>query len=207
MGRLARPYRPGVHPPPRTAQNSIANLTQPILWGQTGLIIWSSSRRLQQSSQVLSESEIKIALKCLFAYYHLFNWGISLAKLSALCFYTRVFSVDLVLSRCIKFAGVLVVVWPLAFTLSAFGECRPLSKAWDPLTPGTCFDIKAWWLSNAISDVAIDLLILVMPMPLVWNMKTKTGHKILTTLIFLAGYGYVIKLHSSRTYSSVTNLI
>ncbi|KAL9615041.1 MAG: hypothetical protein Q9167_000464 [Letrouitia subvulpina] len=55
---------------------------------------------------------------------------------------------------------------------------------------GTCINIKALLLSTAVLNIATDILILVLPMPIVWHMSIPKAQKIAVSFIFLMG-GFV----------------
>ncbi|MCJ1333644.1 hypothetical protein MMC10_010344, partial [Thelotrema lepadinum] len=126
--------------------------------------------------------------------YIFFDTAISLPKLSALLFYARVFTVrgspgSKVLRAFLWLAGALVVSWWIAAVVTSITQCMPLSKAWDPATPGHCFDIWTWWLTTAIFSTLIDLFILVIPLPSLWKLQLRPAKKVLITVVFICGYG------------------
>lgn len=49
--------------------------------------------------------------------------------------------------------------------------CLPVRRYWDRSVPGHCgVDAFSWWLSQSLLNTVSDVLILVMPMPLVKNL-------------------------------------
>lgn len=54
-------------------------------------------------------------------------------------------------------------------------------------TKGTCMNIEALLLATAVLNIATDILILVLPMPIVWHMSIPKAQKIAVSFIFLMG--------------------
>lgn len=85
--------------------------------------------------------------------------------------------------------GVLIfaAMWGFTFTLLALFSCRPIAKNWNTKLPGTCV---AWgsknpdvffasWIAHASSNMLLDILVLVLPIPFVHQLrftgKTRIG--------------------------------
>ena len=54
-------------------------------------------------------------------------------------------------------------------------------------TQGTCLDLKALLLATAIINILTDIAVLVLPMPIVWNLKIQRSQKVAVSGIFLLG--------------------
>jgi hypothetical protein len=127
-------------------------------------------------------------LKILYANYFLYDVGISLPKLSALCFYGRIFQTSRRFTQGLWGVGVLVIAWMICAVLSVIWQCHPIRKAWNPTVPGTCLNYYQWWLGSAISSVIIDGIILVLPFPLLWGLHLPLSRKLLVLCVFICGY-------------------
>lgn len=71
---------------------------------------------------------------------------------------------------------------------------RPLSYFWtqfiDPTGGYYAYDLYKFYLGNAAANVTIDLMVLLVPVPIVWRLQLKTVRKILVCSIFLLGVLY-----------------
>jgi hypothetical protein len=67
----------------------------------------------------------------------------------------------------------------------------PSLYRWYPDLPGKCIDQVATWIANAASTIFTDLIILIMPLPPVWNLKLAKREKIGLTAAFGLGSLYV----------------
>ena len=84
--------------------------------------------------------------------------------------------------------------------VSAFGvaviigdvlTCRPLSKAWDRLQPGVCENAMQSLIALSSFNMATDLIIILLPMPMVWRLQMATRKKIELTITFALGFMYM----------------
>ena len=64
----------------------------------------------------------------------------------------------------------LTVAWTIAFFAANLLQCLPISDNWSlGFTPGTCIRTGMMYLAQAWSDVFTDVLILLMPLPWVYD--------------------------------------
>ena len=76
----------------------------------------------------------------------------------------------------------------MAATLLPVFNCMPLEKFWDRSIKGHC--LKEWSsLVRALApNILTDLILLVLPIPLLMRLQMKTSRKLLTIGVFVAGY-------------------
>src|SRR5438552_2692799 len=98
-------------------------------------------------------------------------------KISILVMYCHIFSL-----RRFKIGawviGATTVVWSLVFILMCFLQCSPVNKAWDPFVAGTCLDLRALFIGNAIPNILTDVAILLMPITEVWKLQMRTPQRV-----------------------------
>lgn len=85
---------------------------------------------------------------------------------------------------------ILVTLWSLSFALTWSLACRPLRDFWDfPYVPSKPTCVDTWKLNSAItiSDFLIDLIILLVPVPMVWRLHLPTMRKIAVLIVFGLG--------------------
>ncbi len=121
----------------------------------------------------------------------LYGICIWLIKVSALLLFARIFR----LSRAFKISlwsfGAYVTAWFICTAIVPWFNCSPVPKTLDPLIPGVCEDRTPWFLASAFINAFTDLLILLLPMPLIWCLQMTLSRKISVTFVFILGYWYV----------------
>ena len=82
--------------------------------------------------------------------------------------------------------------------------CRPLSYRWDyTIEGGSCGDEKALSLYIAIVNLLQDVIVVVLPMPVLWSMRLARARKVALSCIMGLGIAYDFLLPShiaSRRY-------
>ena len=98
-----------------------------------------------------------------------------------------------------------VLSFGIGLILQAFLICRPFHKIWDPLLPGTCGSSKAAFLADGIVNFVIDLTMIILPMPMVWQLQMSQQRKIALTVVFGLGILYVTRSEPSRSIILMRN--
>jgi hypothetical protein len=76
----------------------------------------------------------------------------------------------------------------VACQVTTFAECRPVRLYWQLLpNPGPCAEAQLQLLVVGITNIVIDLMLLILPLPLVFKMKADWRRKIRYCSIFLLG--------------------
>ena len=122
-------------------------------------------------------------------YFELLAYNASLAffKYALLLLYVRIFPSRWlkVISWCL---GLLITIWMITIEFMSIFRCDPLTRAWMRSMPGSCISLKALFLSQSIPTILFDLVILVLPIPLVWEVQLPTKAKRLGVVgMFLLG--------------------
>lgn len=76
--------------------------------------------------------------------------------------------------------------------LIGFLICRPVQKNWDPTSPGVCGDRIAGYTAVSVVNVIVDILMLVLPLPMVFRLQVKQGYKVGLFSIFGIGIVTVV---------------
>ena len=71
--------------------------------------------------------------------------------------------------------------------LSAFLNCVPVAKFWNPAVPGQCLSKPGLWFSNAAMHIATDLAILIIPIPALVALDLPKRQKVALIVIFALG--------------------
>lgn len=116
---------------------------------------------------------------------------ISLPKYSAVFFYVRLFPIDSKVFRIsVWVTNALITAHLFASILLLAFQCYPLKKGWQPATTGHCIDNFNWFLAILSMSVINDIVIMLIPLPIVWNLKTGRSRKLMLTGIFFCAYWY-----------------
>jgi hypothetical protein len=117
----------------------------------------------------------------------LYVLAISASKLSALFFYIRIFTSSRVLGLAKIMMGV-IAAWTVLSISGIFAQCIPLSDLWTPGREGHCDNRKATvYLPGCGIAIATDVAILVLPIPSILGLKTKTSDKVGLICLFTLG--------------------
>ena len=113
--------------------------------------------------------------------------GLYFVKLSLLILLCRVFGVN----RYFRWANYALVafwtVYSLTDTLVIIFQCTPVHKAWAPEVNGHCLDLIELGVSSGYINIATDVMILLLPIPMVWSLQLSTKIRLAIMAIFATG--------------------
>ena len=129
----------------------------------------------------------------------LFNTTLAVVKISVLLFYARLFWTVKTFRIALWITAVLCLALPVAFNIHATFTCIPVQKFWRPQLPGHCLAHLPGYIVSGILNIVTDFMILLLPMPIIWNLHTSRNHRAYLIGTFAAGYRYI---HSHSKYLS-----
>ena len=111
-----------------------------------------------------------------------------MVKISILLLYRRIFNTPSFV-RATLVVGIACISWLIAALLCLAFQCHTDAERYnvDSLFSDQCIDLKAYWLAVTGSNMALDLIILCMPLYMVWNLRLATRQKIILSGIFALG--------------------
>ncbi|EHA58238.1 hypothetical protein MCOR02_010613 [Pyricularia oryzae] len=132
-------------------------------------------------------------LKCMAAWPIIWNCAIFTSKLSVLLMYSMLMPVrNMVLA--VRCCAVFLALYNLSGIIAGFTICQPFSKNWDVSgqEPGHCGDVRLFyqWLSGI--NVFCDLLLFLLPMPVLYTLKLAPRKKIVLAALLCVGVLTVI---------------
>ncbi|KAL9047122.1 MAG: hypothetical protein Q9214_000226, partial [Letrouitia sp. 1 TL-2023] len=80
--------------------------------------------------------------------------------------------------------------WGIAFELVYVFQCQPVSVGWETafgISHQSCISRIAFSEIFAASTIGLDVLIIIMPWPLIWKLQMAIRQKVAVTGIFLLG--------------------
>lgn len=109
-------------------------------------------------------------------------------KISILLLYRRVFD-TVIFKKAILMVGFLCITWLFGNIFTELFLCHPMSAAWDPklVFSNHCGDFQAFLVGITMSNMLLDVIILCMPLPMVWNLILSTRKKLEVSGVFLLG--------------------
>jgi hypothetical protein len=111
-------------------------------------------------------------------------------RLSILLLYQRIFG-DIPLARwLIRFSFGLIIACSIAFDLAVIFGCTPISyfwTSWDGEHEGYCISNNGIFWAGAFVVIAIDIWIILIPLPFIARLNLTLRSKILSAVMF--GFG------------------
>lgn len=169
------------------------NLQIPIC-ALSGIIFAMFDHGLGRRAWTLEIEDLTIFLELLFSANYVFDLCICSTKACALLFYNRVFPPE-ANSRWFNWSlrtlHALNIGWLVGIVIATFFLCSPMESSYNPLRPGDCSNQVPVYIGSAVSSVAIDFFILLLPLPKIWALQMSMIKKGGLMLVFLLGYLYV----------------
>ncbi|KAL8648447.1 MAG: hypothetical protein Q9226_005985 [Calogaya cf. arnoldii] len=153
----------------------VAQLVVAIIFGilaTLSVVLRFLSRRLARVSLSMNDYAVVVALGATLTLAIANVVAQSMTKISILVFYNRLFPTKKFLFASYSLI-VVVSVWMFQQVLATLLLCRPISFNWDASVKGTT-----------------DILILILPMPIIWCLHVPLRNKLILSLIF--GFGSLI---------------
>lgn len=112
-------------------------------------------------------------------------------RLALLLMYIRLFGV----SKPFRYATLTVMTFVTGYLFSNFLTllfgCTPIQKYWRPEEPGHCIDLNKADYAYGSMNVASDVLLFLLPLPMVYRLNLSRKDKFGVFLIFMGGIAYV----------------
>jgi rhodopsin domain-containing protein len=113
--------------------------------------------------------------------------SVALPKLSALCFYMRVFVFRKTRIFAYSIMGFVILNWAV-WSISAILQCRPVAYWWDKTIPGgVCFNVQIFYRAMCVPNIATDIMVLALPITSLIQLKLPLFKKVALSFIFLTG--------------------
>ena len=81
----------------------------------------------------------------------------------------------------------IVIAWSVAFFFANLLQCIPVTPLIEPFYANNCFNGLPIWYGMAVSDVIIDFMVLLMPVPMVLRLQIPMRQRLGIMGIFLLG--------------------
>jgi hypothetical protein len=141
---------------------------------------------LGKHAKRVSTADQIIFFKLLLAFENIYVTAVMLIKLALLSMYLRIFPSQRFRLISALIAAV-VIGWWIAICAVCIFQCHPIKKAWLPWIDGTCINLKASFIGNAIPNIATDVAILCLPVGQIVKLQVNMAQKLSLLVIFLLG--------------------
>ncbi|KAJ5419382.1 uncharacterized protein N7487_002932 [Penicillium crustosum] len=173
--------------------DAFAILTLPFIIAEFALAFYWISLGLGRHSATLPISNQLAGPKLIFAAAYLYDLCITLPKLSVLCFYYRVLRRGATwVIPTLWAVGALCVCWLIGSGLLTTFQCTPINAAWQAVPGARCFTQWKFFTGTAAPSAILDLIILLIPLPLLWSLHMSKAKKAMLIGLFICGYSVVI---------------
>jgi hypothetical protein len=130
---------------------------------------------------------------------------LTFSKSSILFLYRRIFT-PRVFRRVTDVCIAIVLAWGLSITLATIFSCTPVDAIWTHFmweTPEFCIDLIPFFDAVSITDAVTDLMILILPIPMIWKLQMPFKQKMALSGIFALGT-FVMALSIARLVAFVS---
>ncbi|KAI1166563.1 hypothetical protein F5B18DRAFT_648628 [Nemania serpens] len=108
-------------------------------------------------------------------------------KTTILLLYLRLFRVHRWFRTTTYFLIAYIWLWGISEVIVAIAQCRPVSFQWDKTIQGQCIDQLAYYRWVSVPNVIHDVVMLILPLPVVWILKVDLRQKLALSAVFLIG--------------------
>ncbi|PKY07952.1 hypothetical protein P168DRAFT_314083 [Aspergillus campestris IBT 28561] len=131
-------------------------------------------------------NKLVISLKVFFASEWFWATSVASFRIAILLLYVDIFRKRVFFWAAVS-TGLLVVLYWVASILTIALLCRPINVNWNRTTTGTCGDLRKTEFASAGFNMGIDLLVVLLPMPVVWTLQMSREKKFGVTAAFTLG--------------------
>ncbi|RMX90163.1 hypothetical protein D0869_00303 [Hortaea werneckii] len=127
------------------------------------------------------------AMKYFYLYQICYKLIGAFTKLTFCFLYFRTFNNQKTFHRITYTVMAIVAIGSFAFTIGTVFQCLPVHRAWDQSVRGTCISNMAFWYSHAAFNTFFDIVVYLMPIPLICSLKLRREQKTGVISIFAFG--------------------
>ncbi|KAL4923151.1 uncharacterized protein BDV17DRAFT_285636 [Aspergillus undulatus] len=137
-------------------------------------------------STTVSPEEVKLQLKALWLSIPFYNMSLTLTKAAVVFLYLRIFPTPRFILAARIIMGI-IIIYGLWTVVSAFVNCLPVNSFWDSEVKGKCIPKAFLWFFNGGWNIATDLAILVLPIPVLSRLRLPKRQRVGVILVFATG--------------------
>ncbi|KAH8589187.1 hypothetical protein B0O99DRAFT_554100 [Bisporella sp. PMI_857] len=150
------------------------------------LVLWCTIGRLGTHIQDVDEKTLVTFGKIFFSNQIIYFLLIPIIKISIVCFYRRIFQTDN-FGRISLAVNLVLGLWGAGTFFVCALQCQPLSAFWDLSTRGKCIRRDIFFIVTQSFNILMDFVIMGLPLPIIWGLKTSWQDKLALSGIFALG--------------------
>ncbi|KAI1461517.1 hypothetical protein F4805DRAFT_412295 [Annulohypoxylon moriforme] len=134
-----------------------------------------------------SAIELRNYLKGFYISITLYNTGLLFVKLAFLTQYYRVFSLK---NMRMTFIAAMIIIgcWSLSQIIVGIFTCDPVDGFWEKSADSKCIPNYPQWYINAAGNITTDIVIFVLPMPVLRHLHMPRAQRLVVIGIFSFGF-------------------
>ncbi|KKY17289.1 putative pth11-like integral membrane protein [Diplodia seriata] len=145
--------------------------------------------------QVSQADQIEVS-KYFYVSVIFYNGAVGLVKISILLQYLRIFAIKKMQVAC-RIVLALNTMFTIETVIISIFDCSPIPYFWDKsIKGGHCVNFGAMWFSHASTNIAFDIILVILPMPVIKSLNLPRKQKIALMGIFALG-----------TFATVTSIL
>jgi hypothetical protein len=137
--------------------------------------------------QNVTELCLQVPFQVLFVSELMYLPTVMVIKVTFFLFFERIFSPNKTMKWLIRGGIFAVVAFYIAIFFRSVFLCKPVALAWNPTLTGSCLKLEVTPYTTAVFNIISDIYILLLPMPLIWNLNLKTQRKMRLIAVFGMG--------------------
>ena len=116
-----------------------------------------------------------------------YNASLAGIKMTFLLQYYRILAIQRMRTICVA-AMVIIGCWGLSQILVQIFVCNPIEGAWDKSVEAKCIPNFPQWYINAGGNIITDIVILILPLPVIGKLNLERPQKWILLFIFCLGF-------------------
>ncbi|KAF2106987.1 hypothetical protein BDV96DRAFT_654080 [Lophiotrema nucula] len=137
--------------------------------------------------EMMTISEIITILKLTYFSIYMMSVVITLARLSIIFLYYRIFGVYDNFRRALWVMGGLTIAWVVMIIFLNTFRCKPVALAYNPLLKGKCLNMTTLFFATESINCALDLALVLLPLWRIPFLHLSLRDRIGLCLVFLTG--------------------
>ena len=81
----------------------------------------------------------------------------------------------------------IIAMWVVSLCFAAVFNCFPIAGYWNHAIPARCIDFKKYATGLAVVGISTDIVVWLLPIPMIWRLHLDTEQKVALTAILLLG--------------------
>ncbi|KAK0732108.1 GPCR, PTH11-type, partial [Lasiosphaeris hirsuta] len=151
---------------------------------------------------VLAPADREHALRTFWLAQMTYKVSLQLTKVALLMFYMRIFRHVTWFKKVSLATIAFLAVYLVTTCVTSVMQCTPVAKAWDADLDGACIQVAKFFIFNGAVALATDVIVLMLPLPLIWGLQLPLGQKLALIPVFGLGI-FVVVVSTLRLYALI----